>query len=43
VQAAVDAASEGDVIKVAAGAYTGVSARAGVTQTVYVSKGVAKN
>jgi len=40
VQAAVDAASEGDVIKVAAGAYTGVSARAGVTQTVYVSKSI---
>ena len=38
VQAAVDAASEGDIIKVAAGTYTGVSERDGVTQTVYLSK-----
>jgi hypothetical protein len=38
VQAAVDAAGTGDVIKVAAGTYTGVSARAGVTQVVYISK-----
>jgi hypothetical protein len=40
VQAAVDAASDGDVIKVAAGTYTGVSAREGVTQVVYISKSV---
>jgi hypothetical protein len=39
-QAAVDAASDGDVIKVAAGTYTGVSAREGVTQVVYISKSV---
>ncbi|HEY54072.1 MAG TPA: hypothetical protein G4N94_11505 [Caldilineae bacterium] len=40
VQAAVDAADPGDEIKVAQGAYAGVSARAGVTQTVYISKTV---
>jgi hypothetical protein len=40
VQAAVDAANDGDLIKVAAGVYTGVSAREGVTQTVYISKSV---
>jgi uncharacterized repeat protein (TIGR01451 family) len=40
IQAAVDAASDGDVIKVATGTYTGVSARAGVTQVVYISKSV---
>jgi len=40
VQAAVDAASEGDVIKVAAGTYTGVSAREGITQAVYLDKAV---
>jgi uncharacterized repeat protein (TIGR01451 family) len=38
VQEAVDAASEGDFIKVAEGTYTGVSQRDGVTQTVYLSK-----
>jgi hypothetical protein len=38
VQEAVDAADEGDVIKVAEGTYTGVSERDGVTQTVYLSK-----
>ena len=39
VQAAVDAADDpDDVIKVAAGTYAGVSARAGVTQVVYISK-----
>ncbi len=40
LQAAVDAAANGDVIKVAQGAYTGVSVRAGVSQTVYISKTV---
>ena len=40
VQAAVDAAGEGDVIKVAAGTYTGASSRAGTTQAVYISKTV---
>jgi len=38
VQAAVDAAAPGDEIRVAAGTYTGVSARQGVTQVVYISK-----
>jgi hypothetical protein len=40
LQAAVDAAADGDVIKVASGVYAGVSARAGVTQSVYLSKTV---
>jgi uncharacterized repeat protein (TIGR01451 family) len=40
IQAAVDAATPGDVIKVATGTYTGVSFRAGVTQTVFISKNV---
>ncbi len=38
VQAAVDAAGNGDVIKVATGVYTGVQARGGMTQVVYISK-----
>ena len=40
VQAAVDAAVTGDEIRVAAGTYTGVQTRAGVTQHVYISKTV---
>ncbi len=41
VQAAVDAADDpADVIKIAEGIYTGVHLRAGVTQTVYLSKSV---
>jgi uncharacterized repeat protein (TIGR01451 family) len=41
VQAAVDAVDDpGDVVKVAAGTYAGVSARGGATQTVYISKSV---
>ncbi len=40
VQAAVDAASSGDEIRVAAGSYTGVNTRAGLKQLVYLSKAV---
>jgi hypothetical protein len=40
VQAAVDAATTGSQIRVAAGTYTGVQARAGMTQVVYISKTV---
>lgn len=40
VQAAVDAAGPGDEIHVAMGVYTGVSARAGITQMVYLDKDV---
>jgi hypothetical protein len=40
IQAAVDAASDGDLIKVAKGTYTGVSTRQGNTQMVYISKTV---
>ncbi len=38
VQAAVDAATVNDLVRVATGVYTDVSFRAGVTQTVYLSK-----
>jgi hypothetical protein len=40
VQHAVDAAAPGDQIRLATGAYTGVQARAGITQVVYISKTV---
>jgi hypothetical protein len=40
VQAAVDAAVTGDEIRVAAGTYTGVQARGGMAQVVYISKTV---
>ncbi len=40
VQRAVDVARPGDEIRVAAGVYTGVSARAGITQMVYIDKSV---
>jgi parallel beta-helix repeat protein len=40
VQRAVDVAGPGDEILVATGIYTGVQARAGVTQVVYISKSV---
>jgi hypothetical protein len=40
VQAAVDAAGGGEEIRVAAGVYTGVQARAGITQVVYISETV---
>ncbi len=40
IQAAVDTADPGDVIKVAQGAYTDVHTRAGITQVVYISNTV---
>jgi fibronectin-binding autotransporter adhesin len=40
VQAAVDAADPGDVIKVAQGTYTDVHVRQGITQVVYLSKAI---
>lgn len=40
IQAAVDAAQPGDVIKVSQGTYTDMHARGGVTQVVYISKTV---
>jgi hypothetical protein len=40
VQAAVNAAEPGDVIKVAQGTYTDIHVRDGVTQVVYISKTV---
>jgi hypothetical protein len=41
VQYAVDQAAEGDEIHIATGVYTDVHQRAGITQTVYLSKTVA--
>ncbi len=40
VQHAVDVAAPGDEIRLATGVYTGVQARAGVTQVVYISETV---
>jgi hypothetical protein len=40
VQAAVDAAAEGEEIRMAAGSYTDIHARQGITQVVYLSKTV---
>jgi hypothetical protein len=40
IQAAVDAANDGGIVKVAAGTYTDVHMRAGVTQVVYIAKAV---
>jgi uncharacterized repeat protein (TIGR01451 family) len=40
VQHAVDVAAAGDEVRVATGVYTGVQARAGVTQVLYISKTV---
>jgi hypothetical protein len=40
IQGAVDAANDGDVIKVAAGMYTSLSVRSEITQVVYISKSI---
>ena len=36
IQEAVDAASQGDLIKVAEGSYTDIHQRSGITQVVYI-------
>ncbi len=38
IQAAVDAASPGDEVRIATGVYTGVQQRNGITQVVYIAK-----
>jgi hypothetical protein len=40
LQAAVDAAGNGDMIKVAAGAYTGINNKGGHAQVVYINKSI---
>ena len=40
IQAAVDVAAEGDLIKIAQGTYTDIHARNGLTQVVYIAKSV---
>ncbi len=40
IQSAVDAAGDGDVIKVAVGTYTGINNKGGQAQMVYVDKSV---